>query len=133
MHNRRYYIYLLICFLTLIISVGFLSKEVCYSNLPMVATTTITLGNEIEGLEGNAAAVPVSAMHLEDGGRYVYVLGTRRGFEGEETIVQRISVVVMGRNEDYYFIEQGSVSQSQKIVTRSDIPISHGMVVRLAK
>ena len=75
--------------------------------------------------------VPLSAIYGSQGQEYVLVLESRESVLGEIQVARKVSVTVADRNTSTAALQEGSLSNSQKVITGTDREIDDGSRVRL--
>lgn len=76
-------------------------------------------------------AIPLSALHTDADGDYVYLLVTKETVLGSQLTAERLSVNVLDKNSSYAALEEGILGIGQKIIADSERYISAGSRVRL--
>lgn len=76
-------------------------------------------------------AVPLTALHEENGKYYVYVLEAEDTVLGEQYFARRVDVEVKDKNNLYAALEEGTLTPDSQLVTDSDRYIGAGSRVRL--
>lgn len=76
-------------------------------------------------------AVPLGALHEENGKYYVYVLETEETVLGSQYFARRVDVVVKEKNSAYAALEEGTLTSDSQVVTDCDRYIEAGSRVRL--
>lgn len=76
-------------------------------------------------------AVPLGALHEENGKYYVYVLETEETVLGTQYVTRRVDVVVKDKNSAYAALEEGTLTSDSQVVTDCDRYIEAGSRVRL--
>lgn len=76
-------------------------------------------------------AVPLGALHEENGKYYVYVLETEETVLGSQYFARRVDVVVKDKNSAYAALEEGTLTSDSQVVTDCDRYIEAGSRVRL--
>lgn len=87
---------------------------------------------EKQGTKGNCV-VPLTALHVENGKNYVYILEVQETVLGEQYFVRRVDVVVKDKNNQYAALEEGVLSAESFVIVDSDRYIEAGSRVRLWK
>lgn len=87
---------------------------------------------EKQGTKSNCV-VPLTALHVENGKNYVYVLEVQETVLGEQYFVRRADVVVKDKNSQYAALEEGVLSAESFVIVDSDRYIEAGSRVRLWK
>ncbi len=77
------------------------------------------------------SCVPLSALHEENGVAYMYVIDSQNSVLGEIWVARRVEVLIKDKNQSLVALEDGSISNDQKIIIDSDREISDGSRVRL--
>ena len=98
------------------------------SQLPTPKGTPLLEGEvEVSLVAGNTDAypyvVPVSCVHTDQEGTYVFLLQERRGIFGIETYIRRVSVSVIARNASYVAIDSKEIIAHQQIVATTTLPL----------
>lgn len=78
-----------------------------------------------------SVAVPLSAVHTEQGKNYVFVLDQKPTVLGTEYFTRKAQVRIIDKNSDYAALEEGTLGRDNLIVTESNQYISAGDRVRL--
>ena len=76
-------------------------------------------------------AVPLTALHEENGKYYVYTLEEKDTVLGTEYSAMRVDVSVKDKNSSYAAIEDGVLTKESKVIVDSDRYIEAGSKVRL--
>ena len=76
-------------------------------------------------------AIPVNALHEQNGKYFVYVLETVGTVLGEEYRAVRMDVTVIDRNNLYAALQEGVLSGEMQVVVDSDRYVEAGDIVRL--
>lgn len=76
-------------------------------------------------------AVPLTAIHEENGRYYVYTLEEKGTVLGTEYYAMRVDVSVKDKNSSYAAIEDGVLTKESKVIVDSDRYIEAGSKVRL--
>lgn len=76
-------------------------------------------------------AIPLSALHTDTDGDYVYLLVAKETVLGRELFAERLNVTVLDKNSSYAALEEGILGMEQKIIADSTRYISEGSRVRL--
>lgn len=75
--------------------------------------------------------VPLSAVHIEQSGSYVYVLSEKETVLGTQQFAQKIDVFVLEKNGTYAALREGVLGGGSQVIVDSDQYISAGDRVRL--
>lgn len=95
-------------------------------NLGDTGTVTVNKQGDLRSL-----CVPLSALHQENGMKYVLVYEERQTILGSElTAVKRI-VEVTDSNTNYAALAEGSLSDSEPVIVNSTKPVEEGDEIRL--
>lgn len=78
-----------------------------------------------------AAAVPLTAIHTEQNGNYVYVAEQKETVLGKQYFTRKVEVHILEKNSEYAALEEGLLSNENLIVIDSDTYIQAGDRVRL--
>ena len=81
--------------------------------------------------EEKKLCVPLSAIHSDGKQNYVLSASASKTILGEELKVVRHNVTILDKNETYAAIDQGSISEEDKIIVSSTKQIEKGDTVRL--
>ncbi len=81
----------------------------------------------------HSSAVPVTALHEENGQYYVYVTEQVETVLGEEYRARRIEVELLDKNDSYAAIEEGTLAKDAQVIVDSSRYIDAGSKVRLQK
>lgn len=95
-------------------------------NLGDTGTATINKQGESRSL-----CVPLSALHQEDGAKYVLVYEERQTILGSEKVAVKRLVEVTDNNANYAAIAEGSLSDSEPVIISSTKPVEEGDEIRL--
>lgn len=96
-------------------------------NLGDTGTVTVSKRGEARSL-----CVPLSALHQEDGAKYVLVCEERQTILGSERVAVKRLVEVTDSNESYAALAEGSLSDSEPVIVDSTKPVEEGDEIRLA-
>lgn len=77
------------------------------------------------------SCVPLSALYEEQGSYYVYVVDTENTILGEAMVARKVPVNVLDKNTSMAALENGALSQSQKVIVSTDRELTDGSRVRL--
>ncbi len=80
-----------------------------------------------------SVAVPLSAIHTEQGKYFVYVLDQKPTVLGTEYFTRKTEVRIVDKNSSYAALEEGTLGRDNLIVTESTQYINAGDRVRLQK
>ncbi|MBD5106168.1 MAG: hypothetical protein HDT41_04240, partial [Lachnospiraceae bacterium] len=83
--------------------------------------------------EEKKLCVPLSAIHSDGKQNYVLSASVSKTILGEELKVVRHNVTILDKNETYAAIDQGSISEEDKIIVSSTKKIEKGDTVRLSE
>lgn len=83
--------------------------------------------------EKKKLCVPLSAIHSDGKQNYVLSASVSKTILGEELKVVRHNVTILDKNEAYAAIDQGSISEEDKIIVSSTKQIEKGDTVRLSE
>ncbi|MBD5544852.1 MAG: biotin/lipoyl-binding protein [Lachnospiraceae bacterium] len=83
--------------------------------------------------EEKKLCVPLSAIHSDGQQNYVFSASIKKTILGEELKVVRHNVTILDKNETYAAIDQGSISEEDKIIVSSTKQIEKGDTVRLSE
>lgn len=76
--------------------------------------------------------VPLAALHQEGQDKYyILVVGEEETILGTEKVATRVDVSIADKNDTYAALEEGTISNSQKIIVSSNKTIKEGDRVRL--
>lgn len=78
-----------------------------------------------------ATAVPLTAIHREQNGNFVYVAEQKETVLGKQYFTRKVEVHILEQNSEYAALEEGALSSESLIVTDSDTYIQAGDRVRL--
>ncbi|MDC7286419.1 HlyD family secretion protein [Blautia schinkii] len=78
-----------------------------------------------------SSCVPLSALHENNGQKFVYVVDTQDTVLGEVLVARQVEVRVKDKNETLAALEEGNLSSDQKVIADSDREITSGSRVRL--
>lgn len=95
-------------------------------NLGDTGTMRLTITGEEKKL-----CVPLSAIHSDGMQNYVLSASASKTILGEELKVVRHNVTILDKNETYAAIEQGSITEEDKLIVSSTKQIEKGDTVRL--
>lgn len=74
--------------------------------------------------------VPISALHEDSTGKYVFIMEERSGVLGKEQVAVRISVTLLDKNSEKAAVE-GALYRDSRVITSSAKPIGENDKVRL--
>lgn len=80
-----------------------------------------------------STAVPLTAIHIEQGSSYVYVAEQKETVLGKQYFTRRVEVKILEKNSTYAALEEGTLSGENLIVVDSNQSILAGDRVRLQK
>lgn len=95
-------------------------------NLGDMGTVTINRQGETRSL-----CVPLSALHQNNGVKYVLVYEERQTILGSEMIAVKRIVEVTDSNTNYAALAEGSLSDSEPVIVNSTKPVEEGDKIRL--
>ena len=91
-----------------------------------------TMALEIEKTSTySRTAIPVTALHEQNGKYFVYVLETVGTVLGEEYRAVRMDVTIIDRNNLYVALQEGVLSGEMQVIVDSDRYVEAGDIVRL--
>lgn len=101
-----------------------------------VPKKTISIGThasmEIEqSSEKYATTLPLTAIHAEQSKYFVYVLEKEDTVLGEETVARKVNVSIVEKNGEYAALSDGSLSEDDSVIVKSDTMLANGEKVRL--
>lgn len=101
-----------------------------------VPKKTISIGThasmEIEQTsEKYATTLPLTAIHAEQSKYFVYVLEKEDTVLGEETVARKVNVSIVEKNGEYAALSDGSLSEDDSVIVKSDTMLANGEKVRL--
>lgn len=88
---------------------------------------TLTVENSSESYE---LCIPLEALHEENQQYYIYTAEEKSSILGMELAVQRLSVVVLDKNDRYAAIENAVLDQNSEYILYADKEIKNGDIVR---
>lgn len=88
--------------------------------------------NVIQSSQNYNSSVPISAIHQDNGGTFVYRVSERNTALGIENIVEKVPVQVLAKNDTTAAIE-GAITPQDLIVKNSSKPITAGDKVRVTE
>lgn len=81
--------------------------------------------------EEKRLCVPLSAIHSDGNQNYILLASANQTILGEEWKVVRQNVMILDKNENYAAIEEGSITDEDKIIVKSTKQIKEGDSIRL--
>ena len=78
-----------------------------------------------------SACVPLSAVHEDNGKKFVYVVDTQNSVLGDVLVARKVEVRLKDKNETLAALEDSDLSSDQKVISDSDREITSGSRVRL--
>lgn len=78
-------------------------------------------------------AVPLTALHKENGNYFVYTVSEQNTILGTEWVIGKVNVSVEDKNESYATVSEGALSEKDLLITYSTKGVKEGDVVRLQK
>ncbi len=75
--------------------------------------------------------IPIQALHQANGMYFVYVIQKEETILGEQLTARRVDVTVQEQNEIYAALDDGCLSNSQKVIRDASKTIDEGSPVRL--
>lgn len=81
--------------------------------------------------EKSMLAVPLSALHKENGNYFVYTASEENTILGTEWIVRKVSISIEDKNESFAAVSDGALSEKDLLITYSTKDVKEGDAVRL--
>lgn len=101
-----------------------------FDELYIGGTAELVIENKSEAY---ATTVPLTAIHEENGSKYLLVVTESAAILGTQLSVEKMEVVVLDKNLTYAALSEGVLASGQKFVTDSSKDLEAGDRVRLAK